>query len=201
MRKKKKKRTRPPIPPRQKTPEEIRNARLEIIITFAFTGGLLLGVWEVFLFRRTIIDVSIPLVLWLTPGMVLTPIFYRWLNQIDNMRLPWIPHFLLHYLLHTCIIGSVVTFSFMAINYYGADPNFTSERFEILEKSSLPGSKGHRNERLPTALINYHGLNKEIVFKYRDTERFRNATYVILYVKRGLLGYDILDDYDVANEK
>jgi hypothetical protein len=143
----------------------------------------------------------VPLTLWLTPGIVLTPLFYRKLNEIDGMRFPWVPHFLLHYTLHTCIAGSIVTFGFMAINYYGASPEIISERFEILKKSSLPGSKHHRKERSPTARIDYHGLSKEIVFEYGDTERFKKATYVALYVKRGFLGYDVLDYYDVVDEE
>ena len=87
----------------------------------------------------------------------------------------------------------------MAVNYYLADKTITEYKFEIKEKSSMPGFKGHRNERKPLVRIDYSNIEKELVFRYVDTEKVNKADRVTVMVRKGGLGFDILDDYDVFN--
>jgi hypothetical protein len=44
--------------------------------------------------------------------------------------------------------------------------------------------------------IDYFGLQKELVFRYEDTEKVENADEVSLTVKNGFFGFDILDHYE-----
>ncbi|MBN2395039.1 MAG: hypothetical protein JXC36_01090 [Candidatus Atribacteria bacterium] len=168
------------------------NKKLDALITILFFVGLILLFWEVFIYRRTIIELKIPLLIWLTPGVFLTPLLYDTFNKIDGMKAHWT----LHYVAHTCMTGAFLLFGFMASNYYFADNHTVDKRFEIIKKGSLPGSKGHRDEREPYVEIDYNGFEKQIVFQYSDTEKINSAKYVNLTVKKGLLGFDILERYD-----
>ena len=168
------------------------NKRLDTLVVTLFFLGLILLIWEVFIYRRTIIALEIPLLIWLTPGIFLTPLLYDKMNNIDGMRAHWI----LHYVAHTCMTGAFLLFGFMASNYYFADNQTVDKQFEIIRKGSLPGPKGHRDEREPYVEIDYNGFEKQIVFKYSDTEKIDSARYVNLTVKKGLFGYDILERYD-----
>ena len=87
----------------------------------------------------------------------------------------------------------------MAVNYYLADKKITEYKFKIKEKSSMPGYEGHRNERKPLVRIDYSNIEKELVFRYVDTEKVNKADRVTVMVRKGGLGFDILDDYDVFN--
>ncbi len=169
------------------------NEKLDKIIGFLFILGLSLLVWEIFIYRKTIIDLKIPLLIWLLPGIIMTPLLYDKMNNIDGMKAHWT----LHYLLHTGMTGAFILFLFMATNFYLADSSLVKKQFEIIEKGSLPGSKGHRNERKPYVVINYEGLEKELIFSYSQIEKVNDSRYANLYVKKGLWGFDILEEYKV----
>lgn len=164
---------------------------LDKLIGFLFVLGLCLLVWVIFIYRRTIIELEIPLLLWLTPGIILTPFFYTRLNNIDGMKAHWI----LHYILHSCMTGAVILFSFMSINYYLADDVITTKQYEVLDIGSLPGGKNDREKRKPYVIINYKGLDKQLIFSNSQMENVRNAKIVIVDVRKGKLGFDILENY------
>ncbi|GCC51598.1 hypothetical protein SanaruYs_18240 [Chryseotalea sanaruensis] len=88
----------------------------------------------------------------------------------------------------------------MATNYYFADTELKIEGFEIKSKSSLPGRRMHRSARKPTIQIKYYGLNKELVFKNSETEKVERAEKVILTIRKGLYGYEILENYDTVDK-
>ena len=63
-----------------------KNKRLDNIISGLFVLGLFLTAWEILIYRNTIINVNIPLLIFLVPGIFLTPIFYKKLNEIDPIE-------------------------------------------------------------------------------------------------------------------
>jgi hypothetical protein len=168
------------------------NKKLDNLVVILFFLGLILLIWEIFIYRRTIIELKIPLLLWLTPGVFMTPLLYKRMNYIDGMKAHWT----LHYILHTCMTGAFVLFTFMASNYYFADNQIEKSTFEIIGTGSLPGSKGHRSERKPYVVINYKGMEKQLIFSYPETDRINSAKMVNLSVKKGLLGFDIIERYE-----
>ncbi len=165
------------------------NKKLDNLVVILFFLGLILLIWEIFIYRRTIIELKIPLLLWLTPGVFMTPLLYKRMNYIDGMKAHWT----LHYILHTCMTGAFILFTFMASNLYFADNQIENKTFDIIRKGSLPGSKGHRSKRKPYVMINYEGMEKQLIFQYSVTETINSAKKVNLTVKRGLWGFDILE--------
>ena len=63
----------------------------------------------------------------------------------------------------------------------------------------MPGPKHHRNERQPLVIIDSFNFEKELVFRYADTEVVDKADSVIISIRKGGLGFDILEEYDVLN--
>jgi hypothetical protein len=162
-----------------------------IYILFLVCMGLIY--WEIILYRHTIIDYKILLCIFLIPGFITTPLLYDLLNRFDGIKMHWF----WHYVLNTVIIGGFLMFSFMSINYYGANRDFKIESYVIIKKGSLPGSKYHRNERQPYAEINFDGFNKQLVFNHEYEDQMVSAKYVTLYIRDGLLGFKILDKYEL----
>lgn len=163
---------------------------LDILIFILFIFGMALLVWEISIYRRTIIELKIPLLIWLTPGFFMTPLLYNRFKRIEAIK----KNRIFHYLVHTCITGASLLFGFMALNYYFADNQTEDKRFEIIKKGSLSGR--NRNEDIPYVEINYNGFEKEIIFKYPDKDKIDSAKYVNLTVKKGLFGFDILERYE-----
>lgn len=165
--------------------------KLDKLIGFLFVLGICLLVWVIYIYRRTIIELEIPLLLWLTPGIILTPYFYSRLNNIDGMKAHWI----LHYILHSCMTGAVILFSFMSINYYLAEDTITIKQFDVLDIGSLSGGKNNREKRKPYVIIDYNGMDKQLIFSNSQMENVQNAKLVIVEVREGKLGFDILEDF------
>lgn len=61
----------------------------------------------------------------------------------------------------------------------------------------MSGSRHHRDERKPLVTIDYFNFEKELAFRHADTEKVKNADSVIVSIRKGKLGFDILEDYDV----
>jgi len=153
-----------------------------------FFLGLTLLICEIRIYRNTIIDLKIPLLIWLIPGLFLTPIFYNRINALDRKA-----NWTLHYFLHTCMTGSILLFTFMATNLYFGENKIMVKYFNVLKTGSVCGPKGHREEREPYVEINYEGLEKEVVFTYEETAKVMSAKSVKLTVRKGFLGFDILE--------
>lgn len=169
------------------------NKKLDNLILSLFLLGLGLLICEIFIYRRTIIALKIPLLIWLIPGIIMTPLFYRKLNHIDGMKAHWG----LHYVLHSCITGAFILFSFMAVNYFFSEKEVCQKVFNVEETGSLPGSKGNRNKRKPYVVINYEGMDKHLVFPNSKMKEVMNSKRAVLRVKRGQFGFDVLEDYFV----
>jgi len=57
----------------------------------------------------------------------------------------------------------------------------------------MSGTKGHRDERQPLVTIDYFSFEKELVFRFVDTDKVNRADSVTVVVRKGGLGFDILD--------
>src|SRR6478736_6476789 len=165
----------------------------KIFYYVTFLTGITLLVLEIFIYRVTIIRTTIPISIILSVG-VLTFLFNKnHYNKTYNIRGVFFP------LMQNIVSwGFIACYLFMATNYYLADNELKDLKFEIKSKSSMPGPKRRRDERKPLVTIDYFGFKKELVFSYEDTERIENADKVNLTVRKGLLGFDILDHYDAV---
>ena len=85
----------------------------------------------------------------------------------------------------------------MATNYYLSNKITKEYKTIIKEKSSMPGPKGNRSEREPLVRFDYFDFEKELVFKFRDTEKVNSADSVKIIIKKGRIGFDVLESYDV----
>ncbi len=177
----------------QETVKKVKFWKGFYILTFFL--GMVLMIFEINIYRKTIIDSSILFPIILVIGLVT---FY----------------FNKHHYNKTCLLtgnffpliqnlfswGFISCYAFMATNYYLADKTTTEYKFLIKEKSSMPVDDDHHwSERKPLVRIDYFNFEKELVFYYVDKEKVDKADSVILSVRKGGLGFDIIDEYDVFN--
>ena len=154
--------------------------------------GLFLMAWQVTIFRNTIIDVSILIGIILVVGIITFCVDFK--NYGKTYKKKGIGLYFYSGLQYLLSYGFIACSIFMLTNYYFAEKTPEKESFEIIERSSLPGRKYHRDERKPTFRINYDGKLKELVFNNEYYEKMNFYTNVELEVRKGYFGFDILEN-------
>lgn len=181
----------------EKKPETENKEKLwKVFYTLTLFLGLILMLFEVLIYRKTIIETYIPISIILVVGFLafyFNKQHYRKTYSIEGNFYPIMQNLISW--------GFISCYIFMATNYYLAENGTTNYRFKIKEKSSMPGPKRHRSEREPLVRIDYFGFEKELVFDFSDTEKVNSADSVKVSVKKGGLGFDILESYEVFNNK
>lgn len=174
-------------------PETEKKEKLwKVFYTLMFFLGLILIVFEISIYRKTIIDTYFPISIILVIGLFafyFNKQHYKKTYSLKGNFYPIMQNFISW--------GFISCYIFMAINYYLAENVTTNYRFKIKEKSSMPDSKNHRSEREPLVRFDYFNFEKELVFHFSDTEKVNSADSVKVFVRKGGLGFDILESYDI----
>ena len=157
---------------------------IDTILFGLFIGSIALTVWEINIYQKTFIPLSVPLTMWVLPGLLITPFFKR----ILTIHLKASVFLQLFYNIVTW--GGLVTFAFMWTNH-----NFPNDaRIEINEKiisvGHFPkGGRGNHCEQ-PYIVINYKGQDKQLV--YYCGVAVENFNSVDLTISKGLFGFEII---------
>jgi hypothetical protein len=159
--------------------------------TLSFFLGLAAIISEIFLFRRTIISPYIPLLIIICGGIMTFFITRKHYEKTFTYKGVFFP-----LLQNICSWGFLLSFFFMAGNFYLSNDISEDSKFRIVEKTSMSGSKGHRNERKPLVKFKYKGKIKELVFSFAETDKILTADSVHLTVKKGRFGFEIMEKYD-----
>jgi hypothetical protein len=160
---------------------------MKLILNFLFFLGLVLLFFEIKIYRKTVIDYKTPFLL-----MVLIGFIISFFNK-DFLKINFeIQSLFYRFIFNIVTFGGITSYTFMALNYYSPDTYIRENKFQIINKTSISGSKYHRNERKPLVSINYFGKEKELIFSYEETKRINDSDSIILHTKKGNLGYDII---------
>ena len=156
--------------------------------------GLILLYLEIFLYRMTFIKMGILIIIVLIVGLLtffLIKSHYKSTYNLKGNIFPLFQSFLSW--------GFIASYLFLATNYYLADKDITEHELIIKSKSSLPGYK-ITSKRQPTVRFDYADLEKELVFYSSDSELVENAKSIKLQIRKGALGFDIIENYKLINE-
>ena len=154
--------------------------------------GLGLMILQIKIYRNTIIDSSILIGIILIVGIISFILDYK--NYGKTYKKSGVGLYFYSSLQYLLGYGFIVCSIFMLTNYYLADKNPIEKTFEIVERSSLPGSKHNREKRKPTFRINYEGKEKELVFQHRYYAKMKSYKNVELEIRKGYFGFDILEN-------
>lgn len=173
-------------------PESEKEWKWKLFYFLVFIIGIVLTIFEISIFRKTLITQYIPISIILVTGFVGFIFNKKHLKKVYSTLGNFI-------IIIQCVgsWGFISCYLFMAANYYLASPIVKDYQAPIIEKSSVPGPKGSRNERQPLVRFRYFDFKKELVFKFEDTEKVNSADSVKIIVKKGGLGFEVLESYDV----
>ncbi|MCF6298192.1 MAG: hypothetical protein L3J08_09475 [Flavobacteriaceae bacterium] len=164
----------------------------KILYPTIFISGLFLMAWQVTIFRNTIIDLSILIGIILIVGIIAFVLDFK--NYGKTYKYSGIGLYLYSSMHYIFGYGFIACSIFMLTNFYLAEKEPMKKSYKIVERSSLPGSKHHRNERKPTFRINYDGKIKELVFQHKYYKKMEFYKNVELEIRKGYFGFDILEN-------
>lgn len=168
----------------------INNKRKSLLYKSIFLTGLILMILEIKIFRITIIDFKIPLLIALIIGIFTTPLALKDFQKLFNYKNKFTLYFWT-FIQSTVSWGFIFCSIFMFINYY-ASSDLKTKSYNIVDRSSLSGRSHHREERKPTFKINYNGKIKELVYSHKYYEDINKYQKVELKIKEGFFGFDVL---------
>ena len=148
---------------------KIKKKHRKIIYPFLFFLGLGLMIWQIKIFCNTIIDLVIPIGIILSVGAI--AFFFDYKNYQKTYNKKGTGGYFYGALQSLISFGFIACSTFMLTNYYFAEKKTEYQKFEILERSFLPGSKHNRDKRKPTFTINFEGKEKQLVFTHKYYEK------------------------------
>jgi hypothetical protein len=154
-----------------------------------FFAGSLLTIWEIYIYRVTFISVYIPLFIWASTGLLMTPFFKKTFNiYCFNPYTPERTPIFFHYFYNIVSFGGILVFLFMWTNQTFNDRSKNVITLPIVSYGHF--AKSGRSCGEPYAHIIYKNKEKELVFPCEtEIEKFRS---VYVEVATGLYGFDII---------
>lgn len=155
-----------------------------------FYAGLIGIVFAIGIFQKTIIDWKIPVFLWLSTGLVFT---FCCRNHIRIYL--GVKNILLQLFAGLCSVGGLVTFTFMAVNYYCSSAEPKEMRVEVTGAGYVQNRRGGCSTFV---YVDIKGNKKKLSFPCDF--KFQGCQFIVLNVRQGLLGFDrILNQTPVYN--
>jgi len=156
-----------------------------------FFTGLVAMIWEIHIYRQTIIDLRILLEIVLLVGFL--TMFFS-LNDFQKLFKYSRKSSLYFWTFFQSTVswGFLTCSVFMFTNYYMASKESNKQMFDIVERSSMSGRKYHREERKPTFSIMYNGKLKKLVFDHKFYEKINTYQSIELEIRKGYFGFDVL---------
>lgn len=150
-------------------------------------------IWEMTIYRKTLIHFIIPFSIFLVGG---TTLFWllkgriRFYSEIERSLFVKLLHGVL-------VFGGVLMFIFMALNYYLVSDQVLTPQLKVEEKGQL--AKGRNGCGNPYVLVNYKGFEKQLILPCGTD--LRNVERVKLELQEGLFGFMIVRSEELVYQE
>jgi hypothetical protein len=159
------------------------------LLGLLFLVGLILTIWEIYIYRVTFISVYVPLCIWILTGLLMTPIFRKTFNiYCFNPYTPERTPMFFHYFYNIVSFGGVLMFLFLWANQTFNDKSKRVITVPIVSYGHLAQSR--RGCGAPYAHIIYKEKEKELIFPCGTEVEKYSSVYV--ETAKGLFGFDVI---------
>lgn len=160
---------------------EMPKLSFQILFFIGMIGQLI----AIYLYRKTVIEIEFSLGIYIVVGLIGFIALNTKLKSVNSKTFRKFVSSIIGF-------GGTAIFLFLFLNYQLASKEIDSARYQILEKSSIMGSKYNRSKKQPTAYILINNTKKEIVFAHSQTAEVKKASYIVIESSKGLFGFDII---------
>ncbi len=156
----------------------------DTLLFFLFLISMSLTIWGINIYRLTIIEIKYLFavaIIGITVALFLLPRFLK-----SSYSKFW------SFLITSAIGAGLFYFGFLFLNQRFADNHLQIEDFAILKRGKFPrGGFGSHCEQ-PYIIINFHGVEKQLVFYCLQTEMIKHAKKIELSYSRGAFGFNVI---------
>lgn len=164
---------------------------INLIVKAGFVSGLILTIFEIHLYRDTIIQWTIPTAIWFFSGLILTPTTSNLFKKYNITSV-----FFWQLVINAGGFGGLFVYTFIALNYYFPSDKKVYEKVQIIKTGHL--AKGKYGCGNPYADVKINDINKELIFPCNiEIEKYK---YINLTMKKGLLGFYTVESKTVVTE-
>lgn len=165
----------------------------KIFYTVIFFVGCILMIFQIEIFRNTIIDLFIPISI--ITGVTIFSFVFDFKNYKNTHKYVGIGKYIYPLINYIVGFGFTICSIFMIINYYFANYPKKTESYEIVDRTSLPARLGrYGSKKQPVFTINYKGKRKELVFYSTFYEGMNTYRFVEFEIRQGFFGFDIIEN-------
>lgn len=166
----------------RKKKQNSKSNRLMSILTFV---SLILIIWEMFIFRKTFINIFMPLSIFLIGGPILFFILRKKIKYYIETE-----HGLFSQAFHgTVLFGGTLMFIFMFLNYYLPVNKTELIQLKVIETGNLSSRRGCD---APFAKVDYYGFEKQLIFPCNTN--LSGANFIKVKLQKGLFGFMVVKD-------
>jgi hypothetical protein len=163
---------------------------INVALTILFLLGVISIILSSYVYHKTFILWTIPVVIWLITGLVTALLTTKvWDKQFIKT------HFALKAIYSLISVGSLFCCLFLCVNYYVKDLSEKTKRYKIIGRSEIR-SKGQSSTNLPRVYINTKLGTKELLFNYPEKYSIVNCDSIELTLRRGMFGFPVIDKYE-----
>lgn len=173
---------------RDKTKVSVNSKLKKIDNRMSFLTFLAIGllIWQMTIYRKTFIDILIPLSIFILGGLALFFSLRKRINYYKSFRFG----ILIQSIHGMFLFGSFAVFLFIALNFYFPDKSIQNIQLKIEKADSFGGRRGRSGN--PYAIVNFKGLRKQLVFN--KTFEIVEGDCINLRIKKGLFGFFIIEE-------
>lgn len=173
---------------KDKTNSSVKSKLKKIDNRMSFLTFLAIGllIWQMTIYRKTFIDILIPLSIFILGGLALFFTFRKRINYYKSFRFGIV----IQSIHGMFLFGSYLVFLFMALNFFFPSKSIQNIQLKIEKADSFGGRRGRSGN--PYAIVNFKGLRKQLVFN--KTFEIIKGDFINLRIKKGLFGFFIIEE-------
>ena len=160
-------------------------------MTVLLFSGLILQIFAIKIYADTIIIWKLPVLLWLLVGIVSRQFTSSLLDTYYKTT-----NYLLQLFFNACAFGGILSFCFLASNFYlNTDTTTENARVEIIKIGHLSKWRGSCGK--PYAVFQFDNSEKQVDFSCEsEIERYK---FINLTIRKGFWGYYIITKKQLSN--
>jgi hypothetical protein len=158
-----------------------------VIMFILFWVGLVLTGFGMYLWDSVAMPLYVALLLWLAPGVILTPYLNKFL---PSKKLKGVAKFMVALFANIIAFGGIMLYGVLALDYYPA--NSTPPTVKIIPVMKYGYTESRSGDKSLCADIRYQNYMKQIDFseyELTDSNRFH---HVQLQTTPGYLGFEVI---------
>jgi len=166
------------------TPVDVKTtSRGGLLWMVLFFLGLVAQIFAIKYYRKTVIELPISMGIYGAVGILA---FFAFERKTRHFLSQW------YYRIFFFVVsfGGITIWSVIYTNFEFASKDIYLDKYEIIEKSSMPGDR--KSERQPLVYIMMDSTKKELVFPPSETGAVQTARYVTIMRSEGYLGFDVI---------